>query len=84
MNPTGHLHCVETIDPFLRAFRAEAAARYERMQAARRRAEFEESIRCRLEESTRGTRRRPSLAGIHLLCLLVNAQASVASRRGAP
>lgn len=76
MNPTGHLHCVETIDPFLRAFRAEAAARYERMQAARRRAEFEESIQ--------GQARRPRLAGLHLLCLLVNAQASVASRRGAP
>ena len=74
MNQTDQ-HCVEARDPFLRAFRAEAAARYQRMQAARRRAEFEESMRA--------TRHWPRLAGLHLLCLLVNAQASVASRRGA-
>jgi HD-GYP domain-containing protein (c-di-GMP phosphodiesterase class II) len=47
------IQCVEASDPFLRAFRAEAAARYECMQAERRRAEFEESMRCRLEESMR-------------------------------
>lgn len=53
MNQTLPLHCADARDPFLRAFRAEAAARYECMQAERRRAEFEESVRCRLEESMR-------------------------------
>lgn len=48
-----NIHCVETRDPFLHAFRAEAAARYERIQSARRRAEYEESKRRRLEASLR-------------------------------
>ena len=51
MNPTIHWHCVEARDPFLRAFRAEAAARYERLQAERRRGEFLELIRCRLAKA---------------------------------
>lgn len=51
MNTT--IQGADTSDPFLRAFRAEAAARYECMQAERRRAEYEESMRCRLEESMR-------------------------------
>ncbi len=45
MNQHIHWHCPETRDPFLRAFRAEAAARYERTQAERRRAEYDESKR---------------------------------------
>jgi HD-GYP domain-containing protein (c-di-GMP phosphodiesterase class II) len=53
MNQTIHWHCPETRNPFLHAFRAEAAARYERIQAERRQAEYEESIRRRLEASLR-------------------------------
>lgn len=49
--------CAVPRDPFLRAFRAEAAARYELMQAERRRAEFEESARSRLEASVRALAR---------------------------
>ena len=52
MNRT--IHCAEVRDPFLRAFRAEAAARYERAQAERRHAEFLESLRRRLAASRQG------------------------------
>jgi len=43
MNQHIHWHCVEARDPFLRAFRAEAAARYLRVQAQRERAEYEKA-----------------------------------------
>ena len=68
MNPTIHWRCPETRDPFLRAFRADAAARYQRLQAERSRAGLEE----------------PGMDGRQLLQLLVGAQAGFASCRGAP
>ena len=53
MNQSIHWHCPETRNPFLREFRANAAARYERIQAERRQGEYEEARRCRLEGSLR-------------------------------
>jgi hypothetical protein len=53
MNTSFHWHCEETSNPFLHAFRAKAAARYERIQAERRQAEYEEALRCRVEQSLR-------------------------------